>query len=493
MPPCPDHPPVPPSLPTPLPGNLSAALASLNASFAASLDALVRPGGMISVSIGGVSVLSSFLGVADKASGRPVDESTLFRIASVSKCIPAALLYLLHDAGLVDLDDEVSQFAPLSPRNPFDSGSGNGITFRQLASQLSGLQREAPYGASTTASVLAAVNSGFLILPPGRAPSYSNLGFSALGHILAEFVTNPPTTMMQLFEELVGAPLNLDMGFNYSADGVFARLASGYDAQGNAVPFYDAGWSYPAGGAYSSVGSMDAFASALLAASNDAASPSRSAARASTTPLQLSPSTARELLSPVFWNRDGLSLFGTPWEIVPSSNFLVLSKGGNLPGYTATLALVPDLDLVLSAAWNGGGLDEIAFTAAAMDALLPVVSATFAALAPAPPYTPPPAPEDYVGIYSLTGGGVIDVRFLGGILLWAPSAFGWQVGLDWVVNGDPNLGDVFRVDFPDAAYPCLTGELLALKFQYVTFARNATNGVFATALQGWAPGAVWTR
>lgn len=71
-----------------------------------------------------------------------------------------------------------------------------GITFRQIASQLSGLPRECPcvlpcnvnnsfyfsnFFQETSETMFERIAEQYLIFPPYTRPSYSNLGFSILG------------------------------------------------------------------------------------------------------------------------------------------------------------------------------------------------------------------------------------------------------------------------------------------------------------------------
>jgi len=50
-------------------------------------------------------------------------------------------------------------------------------------------------------------------------------------------------------------------------------------------------------------------------------------------------------LHAVYVNRDKLTGFGTHWEIVFDSNHTVLTKGGNVRGYSALFVYVPELQL----------------------------------------------------------------------------------------------------------------------------------------------------
>ena len=473
--PCPAAaPPLP--LPSPLPAGLASALGAVASALDASLDAGAVPGGGVEVSYGGQPLLSHYAGAADKASGAPVTPATLFRIASVSKVFPVVLLFQLADAGYVGLDDALSTQLPFSIVNPFDSAA---VTFRQLASHTAGLAREAPPG-NTTADVLAALRRQYLILPPGAHPSYSNLGFALLGHALAEGVAPAAATLPELVQGAILAPLRLaHTGYEYTP-AVLAALATGYGPGGAPVPFADLGWWFPAGSMYSTAGDLNALAQALLQQ------------RAGNATLGLSASRARELLAPLHWNRDGASLFGTPWECRASRGHLQLTKGGNLPGYSASLALVPDLNLSLAVTWNGG-VDEVAWMDAALGLLLPALDAALAAAAPQPAYSPGPSPQDYLGAYA-AGASVLTVSMEQGMLVWRESAaLGVSFFLEWF-RSDAELGDLFRVAFPDSAFTCLLGEMEALRYQLVIFGRDCETGnVSTSSIPGWVPGAVWER
>jgi CubicO group peptidase (beta-lactamase class C family) len=225
-PPCPTQP-LPVALPNTVPAPIAAALASVNSTLFATLNATGgAPGFAASVWYAGepLAILSG--GYANVSAGTAPTRRTLFRVGSVSKLFPALLAYMLADAGAIDLDEPVGQAAPaagFSVLNPFDETA---VTFRHLLSQTSGLQRECPAGLNTTATVLAAVAETFLILPPGAAPSYSNLGFAVLGHVLGEFVlqgTDFPTAVAQY----ITTPLGMaNTGFNYTAS-VMDQLAVG--------------------------------------------------------------------------------------------------------------------------------------------------------------------------------------------------------------------------------------------------------------------------
>lgn len=105
----------------------------------------------------------------------------------------------------------------------------------------------------TTAEILKELAKEELILPTYTKPSYSNLGFSLIGRILAEDVEKTS------FEEWTTNKFFSPMGMNssgliYTAD-VISKMAVGYSG-GVPQPLFSFGWSSPSGEAFSSVNDM---------------------------------------------------------------------------------------------------------------------------------------------------------------------------------------------------------------------------------------------
>jgi CubicO group peptidase (beta-lactamase class C family) len=115
----------------------------------------------------------------------PDDDETIWRIGSVTKVIAALALLLAVDRGEVSLDAPVSSVLPAFTLS-------DDITFRSLASQLSGMAREHPLPCEgdlskcnfTNAEMLEEINKGPVRWAPNIRPAYSNLGFGLLGRVL---------------------------------------------------------------------------------------------------------------------------------------------------------------------------------------------------------------------------------------------------------------------------------------------------------------------
>src|SRR5690606_18196072 len=77
-------------------------------------------------------------GHADRETGRPVTEDTIFRLASMTKALTCATALALVEEGRLSLDDTVANWLPyFTPRLP--DGREPEITIRQLMTHTSGL------------------------------------------------------------------------------------------------------------------------------------------------------------------------------------------------------------------------------------------------------------------------------------------------------------------------------------------------------------------
>ena len=125
---------------------------------------------------------------------RPVDQGTVFSIASITKTFVTALVMQLVAEGKLHLDDHLSRYLPDYPR-------ARHITIRQLLAHTSGIANyfESPaYGRAvfahpgrrwTVHDILALVGRPYCA--PGRCFHYSNTNFVLLGQVVQR-VTHKP-------------------------------------------------------------------------------------------------------------------------------------------------------------------------------------------------------------------------------------------------------------------------------------------------------------
>jgi CubicO group peptidase (beta-lactamase class C family) len=119
------------------------------------------------------------VGVADAASGRPVEPGALLPVASIGKAMTAVALLREHDAGRVGLDDPVHRHLPWLPLpTPFGP-----ISLRHLLAHTAGIVAGMEGSPSPTveARALAQTPPGW---PPGERARYSNVGYAVLGLVL---------------------------------------------------------------------------------------------------------------------------------------------------------------------------------------------------------------------------------------------------------------------------------------------------------------------
>jgi len=106
----------------------------------------------------GETIYKGSFGYADIASARPVDDGTIFAIASMSKVITVAAIMQLYEKGLFKMYDPVSEFLPgfKSPTIAREKADGSyeivpakgEVTMRQLFTMTSGV----PYAGEDTAA-----------------------------------------------------------------------------------------------------------------------------------------------------------------------------------------------------------------------------------------------------------------------------------------------------------------------------------------------------
>jgi len=247
-----------------------------------------------------------------KNSTRP-DDNTVYRIGSITKIFPVLLIYKLYENGVIQsVDDTLSKYIPeFNIRNPF---TNENITLREIASQMSGLPREAPciYHCEETNSSeqLALIKNRSLILAPWKMPSYSNLGYALLGRSITETLLN--TTFEKWIQQEILDPLGMNnTGFEITPL-VETNMAFPYGNNEQRMAFSKIGWAVPAGGMYSTIGDLTKLGMMFTQPNNQSI---------------FKPSTVRQMSLPVDVAPDGSTLWGSPFEMFLSNGFLVRGAG----------------------------------------------------------------------------------------------------------------------------------------------------------------------
>ncbi|GAA2028075.1 serine hydrolase domain-containing protein [Catenulispora yoronensis] len=138
----------------------------------------------------------------------PVDEGTLFHIASATKSFTATAVLNLVAAGRVDLDAPVRRYVPELVLA--DDEHADRITVRNLLNHTAGLDWnliDTDEGDGSLAGFVAKLGTLSLVAEPGARASYSQAGYNILGRVI-ENVTGRPYE--KAVADLVLAPLALD-------------------------------------------------------------------------------------------------------------------------------------------------------------------------------------------------------------------------------------------------------------------------------------------
>ncbi|HUQ83092.1 MAG TPA: serine hydrolase domain-containing protein [Gemmatimonadaceae bacterium] len=159
-------------------------------------------------------------GFADKASGKRVDDRSIFHWGSITKTLTALSIMQLRDRGKLTLDDKVTRWVPELREIHDPYGMIDSITIRMLLSHSAGFQNGTwPYGSgadwepfepTTWNQLVAMMPYQELHFRPGSKYSYSNPGFIYLARIIEKISGDPWATYVQ--KNLL-SPLGLDRSY----------------------------------------------------------------------------------------------------------------------------------------------------------------------------------------------------------------------------------------------------------------------------------------
>ncbi len=205
------------------------------------IDSLMRtfadrtrvPGIAYGVIVDGRLMHVSALGLRELAGNAPLDTSSVFRIASMTKSFTALAILQLRDAGRLSLDDPAEHYVPEMAQLRYATSDAPRITIRHLLTHSAGFPEDNPWGdqqlAATDAQLAEMVRSGIPFSnAPGVAYEYSNFGFALLGRIVANVSGQPYARYIQ---ERVLQPLGMTSTTMEARDVPSSRLAHGYRLQ----------------------------------------------------------------------------------------------------------------------------------------------------------------------------------------------------------------------------------------------------------------------
>jgi CubicO group peptidase (beta-lactamase class C family) len=303
------------------------------------------PGIALALVQGGRTLWLEGFGQADKARGTRVSPRTQFRAGSLAKPLTAMGVLQLAEQGALDIDQPLSGYLPgFSIRSRFDPVA-KPVTVRSVLCHHAGLPTDLNKGMWTSVPfhrVKAQLEEEYAAFPPFMVYSYSNVGYTLLGHMIEEVSGTPYADYMRrrLFE-----PLGMQ-GTGFVGDGSAAELATGYRGGRpfDLLPIRD----LPAHGLYTTAADLAAFMRALLTGGRG---PGGQIVARETLEEMIEPQNADVPL-------DLGILTGLGWfledAVVPGAGRAV-RHGGTTLAFAAELILLPDRGLGVAVLANAQG------------------------------------------------------------------------------------------------------------------------------------------
>lgn len=158
-----------------------------------------------------------------------IDKDTIFRVASISKMFTAIIALMLVRKGIIKLSDCISNYVKEIKRLENIKGYQECITFHQLLSQTSGIDRSSENDIDQKGDIKdwekilinALEHTGFT-WKPGTHYEYSNMGYAILGLALENAFSEKSSEKKNYFElvnEWIFKPCGMtDTSFEYPVD-----------------------------------------------------------------------------------------------------------------------------------------------------------------------------------------------------------------------------------------------------------------------------------
>jgi CubicO group peptidase (beta-lactamase class C family) len=334
-------------------------LAKLSAAFP-EIDRMVRdfaersrvPGIAYGIVVDGRLAHVGTAGYREVPSRAPVDTSTVFRIASMTKSFTAVAILQLRDAGLLSLDDPAERYVPELAGLRYPTADAPKITIRHLLSHSAGFPEDNPWGdqqlAATDEEMAAMMRAGIpFSTAPGTAYEYSNYGFAILGRIVANVSGMP---YPRYVTERVLLPLGMTSTTLEASAVPPNRLAHGYrlrDGEWIEEPPLPDGAFGPMGGMLTSLADLGRWVGFMLDAwpARDEAErgPLR---RASVREMQqVARYSGASAVRDTAAGTTALTAAGYGYGLVVRQTCLfraVVSHGGGLPGFGSQMRWLPE-------------------------------------------------------------------------------------------------------------------------------------------------------
>ncbi|WP_346151822.1 serine hydrolase domain-containing protein [Nonomuraea recticatena] len=308
------------------------------------------PGAAVVVVSGGRTVLAKGYGVADVATGRPIDPGrTGFFTGSLAKLFTATAAMQLVEDGSLDLRADVNRY--LTSFTIEDSYPGRPVTLEHLLTYTAGFDEDIVGLAEADPEDVGPLSRSLAqrqpprVRPPGTRVAYDNYGMALAGH-LVEAASGQP--FAQYVEQHILKPLGMNatsMAVPHSA-ALAADLAGAYRPSGDGyatVKGQYAPWAPTGAGPVSTPADMGRF---MLAQLRD--------------DPRLGRNLAGRLQEQHYAQDSRIPGMGYAFELGSRNGHRLIYKDGDVPGHHNVLALLPEENLGVYVVYNGDGVGTVA-------------------------------------------------------------------------------------------------------------------------------------
>lgn len=276
-------------------------------------------------------------GFSDKEKNIPIDpKKTVFRLASISKVFTASAVMQLVEQGKIDLNkDIVNYMGGLKYQN----NMGEPVTMEHLLTHTTGFDYVDPRPEDihyqnndyTMLKDYVEDNMPTVVRKPGDTYTYDNFASMLQGYIVQN-LTNTP--FYKYMAKNVFYPLEMHNSSFVMTNFIKEKLATGYDAKGNVIPFYQTRPTDMPQGSMFSTGSD--VANFMIAQLNDGKFKNNQILQKETVEDMQKTKFA---LHPKYPNMTYGFEFFSPQS---HNGQYVFGKGGNIPGFSSLMWLIPE-------------------------------------------------------------------------------------------------------------------------------------------------------
>jgi len=316
----------------------------------------VIPGMAVALVKGSDTVFLEGYGLRDVENNLPVDENTLFHIASTHKSMNSMLIATLVDDNVVTWDNPVVEYYPR-----FELGlaaSTNSVTLSHLLSMSSGIPAAAEDLLSdkpTTEDVFLAAKQSTLLGEPLTQFSYSNISASIAGYVGVIASVGSDQMLFDNYANLLKSnvlePIGMSQSTIYASEAQQSgNLSKTYRASNSGDSTYiastdaDGDALAPSGSLKSNVKDMALYLSTQL---NQGVAPNQNRIVSAVNLLK----TKQPIIND----------YAMGWEQIIYKNTLVTMHTGGYDGFVSVLVLIPSYDIglvLLANSEDDGGLTE---------------------------------------------------------------------------------------------------------------------------------------